>query len=48
MSTGLHSDIARESGSFELFDLLSDLPTEVQLHSLYRRINSISIVGFSL
>ena len=42
-----YNDIARESCSFELFDLLSDLQTEVELHSLYRRVNSISIVGFS-
>ena len=47
LSTGHYNDIARESCSFELFDLLSDIQTEVELHSLYRRINSISIVGFS-
>ena len=47
LSTGHYNDIARESCSFELFDLLSDIQTEVELHSLYRRINSMSIVGFS-
>ena len=47
LSTGHYNDIARESCSFELFDLLSDIQTEVELHSLYRRVNSISIVGFS-
>ena len=47
LSTGHYNDIARESRSFELFDLLSDIQTEEELHSLYRRINSISIVGFS-
>ena len=40
LSTGHYNNIAWESGSFELFDLLSDLQTEVELHSLYRRINS--------
>ena len=43
-SPGHYNDIARESCSFELFDLLSDIQTEVELHSLYRRVNSISIV----
>ena len=47
LSTGHYNDIARESCSFELFDLLSDIQTKVELHSLYRRVNSISIVGFS-
>ena len=47
LSTGHYNDIARESCSFELFDLLSDIQTEVELHSLYRCVNSISIVGFS-
>ena len=46
-STGHYNDIAWEGCSFELFDLLSDIQTEVELHSLYRRVNSISIVGFS-
>ena len=27
--------------------IYSDIQTEVELHSLYRRVNSISIVGFS-
>ena len=45
--TGHYNDIARESCSFELFDLLSEVQTEVELHSLYRRVNSILIVGFS-
>ena len=46
-SPGHYNDFARESCSFELFDLLSDIQTKVELHSLYRRVNSISIVGFS-
>ena len=47
LSTGHYNDIARESCSFELFDVLCDIQTEVELHSLYRCVNSISIVGFS-